>query len=160
MIVDENLWFLPAGKNQRQGEQLNKSMKKLNIVLLAIIGLFVLVFAIQFINAAKYKMTVNVVEGENIMGINPLTDELDFGDLARNNGMTRYVNIKNNGKMSVYFWVMKFGNVADLVQVEDNKFILDSGEEKKLGFSLNVLPSAEIKRYSGRVIIFRFPKLF
>ena len=60
--------------------------------ILIIIGVIItIVLVVQIINAAKYKMVVNVVDGKNIMGVNPLTESLDFGDLSRNNGMTRYI---------------------------------------------------------------------
>ena len=64
-------------------------MSKIKKILIGIVAILVLLVVIQLVNAAKYKMVVNVVEGENVMGINPLADKLDFGDLSRNNGMTR-----------------------------------------------------------------------
>jgi len=130
-------------------------------IIVLVIAAIVVVFAVvQVINAAKYKMVVNVVEGENIMGVNPTTEKLDFGDLSRNNGMTRYITINNEGRLGIYVVVWKMGNMAGLVNVSRNFFSLDSGQEEKLGFDINIPPSAEIKKYSGRVWIFRLPKLF
>ena len=128
--------------------------------ILAIIGaILLLLIVIQIINAAKYKMVINVVEGENIMGINPLADKLDFGDLSRNNGMTRYVTLKSGGGISTYIVVWKFGGISDLVEVDKNYFTLSPGEEVKLSFEINIPSSAEIKKYSGWTIIFRLPKI-
>ena len=128
--------------------------------ILAIIGIIIaLIIVIQIINAAKYKMVINVVEGENIMGINPLADKLDFGDLSRNNGMTRYVTLNSGGGISTYIVVWKFGGISDLVKVNKNYFTLNPGEEVKLSFEINIPPSAEIKKYSGWTIIFRLPKI-
>lgn len=128
--------------------------------ILAIIGVILLLLVvIQIINAAKYKMVINVVEGENIMGINPLADKLDFGDLSRNNGMTRYVTLKSGGGISTYIVVWKFGGISDLVKLNKNYFTLGPGEEVKLNFEINIPPSAEIKKYSGWTIIFRLPKI-
>ena len=135
-------------------------MTKVKKILLIIVLVIIAVLAVQFINAAKYKMVVNVVEGENIMGINPLTEKLDFGDLSRNNGMERYVTLKSQGGISTYIMVWKFGSISDLVKIDKNYFILEPGQEKKLSFAIHIPPSAETKQYSGWTMIFRLPKLF
>jgi hypothetical protein len=134
-----------------------KIVKKIIIGILIIIALFLI---IQIVNAAKYKMVVNVVEGENVMGVNPLADKLDFGDLSRNNGMTRYVTMKSGGGISTYVLVWRMGEISDLIKVDKNAFVLKPGEEVKLSFEIQIPPSAEIKKYSGRVWIFRLPKLW
>jgi len=134
---------------------LNKSIFK---KVLIVIGLLILVvIVVQVINASKYKMVVNVVDGENIMGVNPLTESLDFGDLSRNNGMTRYITMKSGGGMSTFVIVWKFGNISDLVKLSKNFFKLSSGEEVKLAFEISIPPSAETKQYKGGVWIFRLP---
>ena len=135
-------------------------MSKIKLILIIVGVIIALLVIIQVINAAKYKMVVNVVEGENIMGINPLADKLDFGDLSRNNGMTRYVTLKSEGEISTYIVVWKFGGIAELVELNKNNFVLEPGEEVKLSFEINIPPSAPIQKYSGWTIIFRLPKLF
>ena len=135
-------------------------MSKIKLVLIVIGIIIALLVVVQIVNAAKYKMVVNVVEGENIMGINPLADKLDFGDLSRNNGMTRYVTMKSEGEISTYVVVWKLGGIADLVKLNKNNFVLEPGEEVKLSFEINIPPSAPIEQYSGWTIIFRLPKLF
>ena len=133
-----------------------KLVKKIIIGILIVIALFVI---IQIVNAAKYKMVVNVVEGENIMGINPLADKLDFGDLSKNNGMTRYVTMKSGGGISTYVLVWKRGEISELVKVDKSSFVLKPGEEVKISFEIQIPPSARIKKYSGSVWIFRLPKI-
>ena len=123
-------------------------------------GIIALILVVQIVNAAKYKMVVNVVEGENIMGINPLADKLDFGDLSRNNGMTRFVNLKSGGGTETFIMIWKFGEISELVNLNRNNFVLGSGEEVKVAFEIHIPPSAEIKQYSGWTIIFRLPKIF
>jgi hypothetical protein len=137
-----------------------KNMFKIKKILIIIGVILVALVAIQIINATKYKIVVNVVEGENIMGINPLADKLDFGDLSRNNGMTRYVTLKSGGNLSTYIVVWKFGEISHLVKLNKNFFTLEPGEEVKLAFEINIPPSAEIKKYSGGVWIFRLPKFW
>jgi len=134
-------------------------MKIIKKTLMIIGVIIILIVVIQVINAAKYKMVVNVVEGENIMGVNPLADKLDFGDLSRNNGMTRYVTLNSGGGISTYIMVWKFGGISDLITLNKNYFVLSPGEEMRLNFEINIPPSAEIKKYSGWAIIFRLPKI-
>ncbi|MFC1629654.1 hypothetical protein ACFL11_00270 [Patescibacteria group bacterium] len=143
--------------NQKKGKIKNMSRIKKILIIIAVI--FLIIVAVQIINTAKYRMVVNVVEGKNVMGLNPLTDKLDFGDLSKNNGMTRYVALKSGGGIPTYIIVWKFGGIADLVNVNKNVFILDPGQETKLAFELKIPPSAEIKQYSGWVWILRLPKI-
>ena len=135
-------------------------MSKIKLTLIVIGAIIALLVVVQIVNAAKYKMVVNVVEGENIMGVNPLADKLDFGDLSRNNGMTRYVTMKSAGGISTYVIVWKMGEISDLVKTNKSSFVLKPGEEVKLTFEINIPPSAEVKKYSGSVWIFRLPKVF
>lgn len=132
-------------------------LKKILIGIGAVLALFVI---IQIVNAAKYSMVVVVVEGENIMGINPLADRLDFGDLSRNNGMTRYVTFKSSGGTSVFISAFMFGEIKDLIKISKNHFTLNPGEEVKLAFEIQIPPSAEVKQYKGWVWIFRVPAPF
>jgi len=135
-------------------------MSLIKKIIIGIIAVILLIVVVQIVNTAKYKMIVNVVEGENVMGINPLADKLDFGDLSRNNGMTRYVTLKSGGNMATYIAVLKFGGISDLVKVDKTFFILKGGEEAKIAFEIQIPPSAQIKKYSGWTIIFRLPKVF
>jgi len=132
-------------------------IKKILIVLVVIILIFI---SAQIINAGKYKMIVNVVDGENVMGVNPTTEKLDFGDLSRNNGMTRYITLRNGGSMPVYVAIIKFGKISDLVDINKNYFTLDPQKEAELAFDIKIPPSAEMKKYSGWVIVFRLPKIW
>ena len=84
---------------------------------------------------------------------------LDFGDLSRGNGMTRYVTLNNGGRFSINVFVWKFGEVADLVKVSKSSFTLKPSEDYKLAFDISIPVSAETKIYSGRVWIFRIPKI-
>lgn len=148
-----------AVKRINSSENLFENMSLAKKIFLGIVILIVLFIAIQFINAAKYSMVVNVKDGENIMGINPLSDNLDFGDLSRNNGMTRYVTFKNGGTSPVYIAALEFGDISGLVKIDKNYFTLNPNEETKISFELSIPPSAETRSYSGSVWIFRLPKL-
>ena len=133
-------------------------MAKAKIVLLGL-GVVVAIFAIvQFINAAKYEMVVNVVEGENVLGLNPTTEPLDFGDLSRNNGIARQISIENGGGMNIFVAAFKFGELASLVKLDRNFFVLKPGEEAQISLEVSIPPSAETKKYDGRIWVFRLPK--
>ncbi len=104
--------------------------------------------------------TVNVVEGEDIVGVNPTAEKLDFGDLSRSNGMTRYVTLQSAGSMPSYIIIWKFGAISSLVTVEKNYFVLEPQKELKIAFTITIPPSAETKHYNGQVILFKLPKIF
>ncbi len=135
-------------------------MSKPKLVLLIIVAIIALAIIIEVVNASKYKMLVNVVAEEGVMGVNPLGDKLDFGDLSRNNGATRVVTLQSGGRFSTYIVVWKYGSISPLVKLNNNFFTLAPGEEFKLTFELKVPPSAEVKKYSGRAWIFRIPKFW
>lgn len=140
----------------KEGIGIKSLIKKIILAAAAMILLFA---AIEVINASKHQMVVNVKEGENIMGINPSADSLDFGDLSRDNGMTRYINFKNGGDAPVYIAAVKFGEISDLVKTDPGSFVLKPGDEKKMGFEIRIPASAETRKYSGWVWIFRLPKI-
>ena len=135
-------------------------MSKSKKILIGILAVVVLVVVVQVINAEKHSMLVNVVEGENVVGLNPTTERLDFGDLSRNNRLVRHIAMQNGGNFSVYVVVWKFGELAELVQANKNFFTLKPGEEARLSFEASIPPSAEVRKYTGNVWIFRFPKPF
>lgn len=135
-------------------------MSIIKTILIGISAVFVLIVIVQIVNASKYKMVVQVVEKEGVLGINPLADKLDFGDLSRNNGMTRFVTLKSGGGMETYIWILKFGGISDLVTTDKTFFVLKPGEEVKISFEIKIPDSAEFKKYSGRAWIFRVPKPF
>ena len=146
----------PASKEK----QPRKKMSKGKIIGLVILVAIIWFIAIQIMAAETYKMTVQVKDEENIMGINPLGDSLDFGDLSRNLGATRYVALKNDSDKDRYILVWKRGEISDMVKLNKNNFTLEAGSEVKLEFSIQIPPSAEPKIYNGKATIFRWPKWF
>ena len=141
-----------------------KKIPKWKIVSGIVIVILVLIIGVQIVLADKYKAVVNVVpeiEGERglekVVGLNPTEESLDFGDLSRDLTMTRFVNIKSEGNMPVFVMVWKFGEVSDLIKLNKNYFKLNPGEEFRLEFTIYVPPSAEHRKYSGNVWIFKIP---
>ncbi len=137
-----------------------KPMSKIKAIgILAVIVIIWLV-AVQIFAADRYEAVVNVVEGENQVGVNPLTDKLDFGDLSRDNGASRFVNLKNDGRAGKFIIVWKFGEISDLIKLSKNNFTLKPGEEYRLELNVYIPLSAETRQYKGKVWIFKWPKPF
>ena len=133
-------------------------MKKIKLIGLGIGAVVAVFVVVQVINAAKYEMVVNVVEGENVVGLNPTDVRLDFGDLSRNNRLTRQVSVANGGGIDTFVMAFKFGAIADLVRQDKNFFVVKPKEEAMISLEVRVPPSAETRKYEGTLWVFRLPK--
>lgn len=131
-------------------------IKKVLATVLVILGLVV---AVQVVAAEKYQAVVKVVEEKGAVGVNPLADKLDFGDLSKGSSATRYVNLENNGRFRIRILTLKFGGISDLIKVSKNNFVLRPGDKEKLEFRLTMPPSATADSYSGWVWVFKIPSL-
>ena len=110
------------------------------------------------LDANKFKATVRVVEGESVIGLNPTTEALDFGDLSRGTSAVRRVEVKNNIPFSTYVVMVKTGEISSLIDINKNFFKLKPREETKIEYSVYMPASAEIdKTYNGRVYLFKIP---
>lgn len=132
-----------------------KKKSKIKIIGLVIVVLVIWFGAVQYMAAERYDAVVNVIEGENKVGVNPTSESLDFGDLSRETAQTRTVTIKNTGKSDKYIMVWKRGEIAEIMDVSKNNFTLKAGEEAKIEFNVKVPKTAEIRKYSGKVVIFK-----
>lgn len=135
---------------------MNKA-KKIIYILIAVIA-FVLV--VQVLVADKYQATVQVIEEKGEIGVNPLADKLDFGDLAKETTAIRYVSLANNGGMKNYIMVWKFGGAADLMKISRNNFTLEPDQKERLEFQIFIPVSASEQRYNGSVWIFKIPQVW
>src|SRR3989344_1810913 len=134
------------------GEPLKIWEKVLGVVLLII---FLFIFYIM-LDANKFKATVHVVEGESVIGLNPTTEKLDFGDLSRGTSAVRRVEVKNNIPFSTYVLMFKTGEIGSLIDISKNFFRLKPREETKIEYSVYMPASAEIdKTYDARVYLFK-----
>ncbi len=136
------------------GEPL-KTYEKVIAVILIIV--FLLVFYIT-LDANKFKATVHVVEGESVIGLNPTTEKLDFGDLSRGTSAVRRVEVKNDIPLSTYVVMVKTGSISSLIDISKNFFKLKPREETKIEYSVYMPASAEInKTYDGKIYLFKIP---
>ena len=146
-----------GGKEElKQESKIKKRIKKLLIIL----GIILIVFiGVEFISAAKYKTVVVVADKQGVVGINPLTESLDFGELSKGSSISRFVTLKSQGKISTFVIVVITGGIKDLIEIDKNYFTLSGGEEQKIDFHLDIPISADKEKYKGRVFIFRLPKI-
>lgn len=137
-----------------------RKISKGKLVAIIIIVLIVWFGAVQYMSAERYQAVVNVVEGDNKVGVNPTSERLDFGDLSRDTGSAKTVTLKNTGTRDKKIVVWKKGSIAELMAVSQNNFVLKAGEEVKIEFTVRIPVSAPYQKYDGKVVIFKWPKLW
>lgn len=137
-----------------------KRWTRTNTIVLVIAMVVVWFVGVQIMAAERYPAVVNVVEGVDKVGVNPVA-RLDFGDLSRDTGANRYVTLKNTGKMAKQIWVVKTGALSEMMKIDTGgSFTLKPGEEVKVEFNVQVPVSAPYQKFTGTVYIFKWPKPF
>ena len=128
------------------------------LVLIAMGFLLVLVGTFLFQATTVYPSQVISKAAGEAIGLNPLDDRVDFGDVSQGAAVAKTLVFNNEGTVPNMVRIIVMGSVGDLVDVSDNSFTLEPGEEKKVRFQLLMPPSAPVeKTYSGRVIVVRLP---
>jgi hypothetical protein len=150
----------PSIPDQKAKQKPSLFKKRLRSVCIFFLVLLVWVAILQYLSAEKYEAVVNVIGENGEMKTNPLTDKLDYGDLPKGNSSMRMITIKNKGRSNIYVKIIKTGEIADLLEINKNNFILHPGEEDKIELSIRVPANAGQKKYDGAIIIFKFPKIF
>lgn len=134
--------------------------KVLKMIVLFILLVFIWIGVVQYLAADKYGAVVKVQEEGKGVGVNPTTEELDFGDLPKGNSLMRFITIENSGEMAVYVKIIKTGSISDLIKISRNDFVLSPVDSEKIELLLEMPISADKEEYKGKVIIFKLPKLF
>lgn len=126
-----------------------------------LLALVVFLLAVQYFNAARYDVLVQVV-GDDKIGVNPTGERLDFGDLPHDKNAVRLVTLKNDSPYNVpsYIVVWNRGEISEFMDVSRNNFVLETGQEEKLEFTIHIPNSAELRYYYGKVVIFQIPKIW
>ncbi|MEK7180058.1 MAG: hypothetical protein AAB706_01140 [Patescibacteria group bacterium] len=146
-------------KNVMPEEAKREKLSLRQKIILAIVAFPLLFVFYVSLDANKYKAYVRVVPGEGIVGVNPTDKALDFGDLSRGGRAVRKVAIQNGTFIPVQIVVLKWGSIADLMDVNKDNFKLSAGENAEIEFTTYVPASAEIdKIYNGRVYLFKIPR--
>lgn len=142
-------------------EKPKKRWTKKHTIILVVALVVAWFLGVQIMAAERYSAVVNVVEGKDKVGVNPTAERLDFGDLSRDTGASRFVTLKNTGKMQKQIWVIKSGPIAELMKMDKpGWFTLQPGEEVKLEFNVKIPVSAPYQKFAGTVYIFKWPKVF
>lgn len=150
----------PAQKSEQTGQATCSQSKALALakkIVLAIAFLVLVFVAAQIVNAEKYQAVVRVVSEAGKIGVNPTTERLDFGDLAKNASAVRYVTVSNGGGLKSSVMVLKFGGVSDLIKIDPARFVLNPKQSQRIRFEMFMPPSASKERYGGWVFIIKVP---
>lgn len=146
---------------KQAGRPLKTSDRVLGIILIVV---FLFVFYVT-LDANKYRMQVLVIEGDGVVGVNPTSELLDFGDMSLGTESVRTVTMKNGTFMPMYVLVWKMGKLSEITKVTNkvsgepsSAFKLTPDTEVKIDFSVRMPASAKIgDKYTGRVFIFKIP---
>ena len=133
-------------------------MKKRYIAFIAL-GI-VLLLAVTFLFQALtiYDTQVIAKEKGSPIGINPLTDRIDFGDIPQGSTIGKTLTLENRGAVPNQIIIFVFGGIGDLVKVEPGSLTLESGETAEVHFRLTMPSSVTPERkYTGKVFILRLP---
>ena len=133
--------------------------RKRYLILIALGVLLVLVVTFLFQSVTVYSSQVIVAEPGAPLGINPLADRIDFGDIPVGQEVTKTLILENVGGVDNHIIIFIWGGIGDLVKVDPKSFTLKGGERMDVKFRLNMPESAPVdKKYGGRVLVFRLPK--
>lgn len=162
VITDAAEQDVPAPEDEREARGLRALVERFvrlpvgTLFLGALALSLVLTLIVEFMAAAHYQVSVKVVTGSQL-GINPLGDSLDFGDIPAGAGQTRFVTLENESGRPSYIYVLSTGGACDLIDVDRSSLVLQPGESVQIAFKLSVPRSALPETYRGDVRIFRLP---
>ncbi len=134
-------------------------IKKRYTALIALGVLLLLVVTFLFQALTIYPSQVIAKAAGEAIGINPLTDRIDFGDIPQGQSIGKTVIMENEGAVPNQINVFIIGGIGDLVKVEPSSFTLEPGESRDIDMRLTMPASATPeKKFTGRVFILRLPK--
>jgi hypothetical protein len=134
-------------------------LKKRYIALILVLVVLVLAAVYLARGISWYSAQVIAKEAGSPTLFAPFPDRLDFGEVAQGGSEIRTISLENSGGASVYVKVFILGSIGGLVKIEPNSFSLKQGESQDIRLTLGMPASATLeKKFSGRVIILRFPK--
>ncbi len=75
----------------------------------------------------------------------------------RGTGIERKITLQNDSPIPMRVFVFAWGDIRDLISIDDAFFKLDAGDEHTILFELRAPASAEAKKYDGRVFVVQTP---
>jgi len=127
------------------------------LIVLGVLGFVFLIWALVAVRSTSMYEASVFVTGQTGIGLPPPTEELDFGDVSAGLNMSRELTLTNDGQFDSFVVIVAVGGIRDFLHISDAFFVLDRGEEKTVRFQVVVPDGAELKRYSGKVLVFRIP---
>lgn len=103
-----------------------------------------------------YSAQVFVVD-TGAIGIPPPLESLDFGDVPRGAAVERKIALENNSPIPLRVFVFAWGDIRDLISIDDAFFRLGAGDEHTIVLEARAPASAEAKKYDGRVVVLQTP---
>ncbi|MBU0758412.1 MAG: hypothetical protein KKF44_10165 [Nanoarchaeota archaeon] len=119
------------------------------ILFSAIIGFFIY-FNIYLVKVENIEMDLIV---KNNVGININTDALHFGGAPPSGSAERGIDIKNDYSFPLLVTIKTSGELAPLVVVSKNNFLIQPGEKTEVMFFATVPKDYELGKYTGSIRI-------
>ena len=133
-------------------------MKKRYIAFIALGVVLLLAVTFLFQALTIYDTQVIAKKAGEPIGINPLTDRIDFGDIPQGQEVGKTLIMENAGTVPNQVNVFIIGSIGDLVKVQPGSVTIEPGETKEVNFRLTMPASAPVeKKYTGKVFILRLP---
>ena len=133
-------------------------MKKRYIAFIALGVVLLLAVTFLFQALTIYDTQVIAKKAGEPIGINPLTDRIDFGDIPQGQEVGKTLIMENAGTVPNQVNVFIIGSIGDLVKVRPGSLTIEPGEIKEVNFRLTMPASAPVeKKYTGKVFILRLP---
>lgn len=134
-------------------------IQKRYIALIAVGVVLLLVVTFLFQATTIYDSQVIAKEAGSAIGINPLGDRIDFGDIPQGATIGKTLILENAGTVPNQVNIFVIGNIGDLVDIVPSSVTLGAGEKAEVDFELTMPVSATPeKKYTGKVFVLRLPK--
>jgi len=103
-----------------------------------------------YIIADVKEFNMSLIVGD-YAGFDVDTERLAFGMVSPGgNSCIRFIDLSNKKDYPLKVYINFYGNLAELVSVPENYFILQPNEEKKLSFSASAPRDAAYGNYTGK----------
>ena len=126
------------------------------LVFLIILTIFLIINLISNFNILEKKEIFTSFTVSEHVGFDLNNSALTFGLVQPGHSSSREIFIENNHDVSVLVIIQSKGDISDFLIVSENSFYLNSGEEKKIDFSVILPKDLEFGKYEGEIeVIFK-----
>ena len=130
-------------------------MSKIKVALIIVAVFIIWFFAAGFITVESYPVAV-IISSQSITSQSNLSSSiLDFGNIPKGANVSRSIDFENSTKNKILIKTLSLGEITDLIKINKAKSILSPGDQTEIRLNLSVPFSAEIKKYTGKIYIFK-----